>query len=84
MRSKGKGGFIKKLMARDDSVGLEIRTPISLVIIREAKVNTQSRLRRKLVRGGRREVGVTMTTEDTKSIIQGHSTEEGMVWSRGP
>ena len=71
-------------MARDDdSVGLKIQAPISLVMIREAKVNTQSRLRRKLVRGGRREVGVTSTTEDTKTIIRGHSTEEGMVQSRG-
>jgi hypothetical protein len=69
-------------MTRDeDSVGGEVKTPISLMIGRVAEEDTASGARGELMRSSRSEIGIASAPEDTKMVVGGMDAEESEVRS---
>jgi hypothetical protein len=67
---KGKHIFVEDNVTRDDdAVGGEVHAPIPLVVRGVAEEEAASGARRKLVRGGRRNVRVAGTAEHTQVVV---------------
>jgi hypothetical protein len=63
----------------EDSVGGEVKTPISLMIGRVTEEDTTSGARGELMRSSGSEIGIASTPEDTKMVVRGMDAEESEV-----
>jgi hypothetical protein len=67
-------------MARnEDSVGGEVKTPITLMVGRVTEEDTTRGARGKLMRSSGREIGVASAPKDTKMVVRGMDAEESEV-----
>jgi hypothetical protein len=66
----------------DDAVGVEVQTPIPLVVRRVAKEEAAGGARRKLMRGSSISVRVACTTEHAKVVVGGGCAVQCKVGSR--
>ena len=67
-------------MARnEDSVGGEVKTPITLMVGRVTEEDTTRGARGKLMRSNGREIGVASAPKDTKMVVRGMDAEESEV-----
>lgn len=64
----------------DDTVGSQVKTPISLVMSRVSQEDTESRTRGEFVRSGGGKVRVTLATKHPRVIIRGMGAVRSKVW----